>query len=350
MMLTEEQSTAMNRLLDGYRFNTLQTLGGIAGTGKSSTLSEMVKVIAKPIVVSFTGKAASVLRSKGVEANTIHSTIYNCQKTSGGSRFKLKKFLDGDVIIIDEASMIGEAILKDLSSFRIPIIAIGDHGQLPPIGKDAKLMENPDIKLETIHRNAGPIAWFANHLRQGLPSRTFVHNGPEIQVYESGRIGMKEKERMMMEADQIICAYNFTRVGINRAIRNRLGRTTDMPVTGDRVMCLRNNQDFGLFNGMQGVLKDVSRNRHFIFESDCGHCVSVDFHHAYWNNPKPPEFNRKDRRIPFDYCWSVTAHKFQGSEADNVLVIEENSSMWDMTRWRYTAASRAKKNLNWVVK
>lgn len=349
MTLTAEQSTAMNRLLDGYRFNALQTLGGHAGCGKTTTLSMLVNEVSKPIVVSFTGKAASVLRSKGVEANTIHSTIYNSKGKGDRHRFVKKNFLDGDVIVIDEASMVGEAIFDDLRSFRIPIIAIGDHGQLPPIGKDAKLMENPDISLETIHRNAGPIAWFAAHLRQGLPSRTFIHNGPEIQVYESGRIGMKEKERMMMEADQIICAYNATRVGINRAIRNRLGRKDDKPVAGDRVMCLRNNPDYELFNGMQGVMRDVTKG-HCIFESDCGHMVSVDFHHAYWNAVQPPEFNRKDRRVPFDYAWCVTAHKFQGSEADNVLVIEENSSMWDMTRWRYTAASRAKKNLNWVVK
>ena len=73
----------------------------------------------------------------------------------------------------------------DLLTFGLPIIAVGDHGQLEPItdekeevvlrSKDGKrervppfnLMANPDITLETIHRNAGEIAWFAEHVRKG---------------------------------------------------------------------------------------------------------------------------------------------------------------------------------------
>jgi exodeoxyribonuclease-5 len=46
-----------------------------------------------------------------------------------------------------------------------------------------------------------------------------------------------------------------------------------------------------------------------------------------------------------DYGYCLTAHKAQGAEWDDVLVLEEVSRSWDARRWRYTAATRAKQRL-----
>ena len=46
-----------------------------------------------------------------------------------------------------------------------------------------------------------------------------------------------------------------------------------------------------------------------------------------------------------DYGYCLTAHKAQGAEWDDVLVLEEICSSWDPRRWRSTAATRARQRL-----
>ena len=45
-------------------------------------------------------------------------------------------------------------MFEDLKSFGVPILAVGDHGQLPPVRGTFNLMEKPDIRLTKIHRQA----------------------------------------------------------------------------------------------------------------------------------------------------------------------------------------------------
>ncbi|MFN9959486.1 MAG: hypothetical protein ACK55I_40875, partial [bacterium] len=79
--------------------------------------------------------------------------------------------------------MVGKTIYEDLRSFGKPLIFVGDHGQLEPIGDDFNLMREPDYRLETIHRNAGEIAHFAEYVRQGYrPSSWEVRNGSGKRV------------------------------------------------------------------------------------------------------------------------------------------------------------------------
>jgi superfamily I DNA/RNA helicase len=50
----------------------------------------------------------------------------------------------------------------------------------------------------------------------------------------------------------------------------------------------------------------------------------------------------------FDFGYAISVHRSQGSEWDDVLLIEERSQYWDdefYTRWLYTAATRARKRL-----
>ncbi|KKQ71073.1 MAG: Exodeoxyribonuclease V, partial [Candidatus Shapirobacteria bacterium GW2011_GWE2_38_30] len=114
---------------------------------------------------SFTGKATRVLRGKLAEMETvykedsigtIHSLIYSpivdTKKNIVG--WKKKDEIEADLIVIDEGSMVDGTIWGDLVSYGLPIVVVGDHGQLPPIRGDFNLMERPMVKLEKIHRQA----------------------------------------------------------------------------------------------------------------------------------------------------------------------------------------------------
>ena len=114
---------------------------------------------------SYTGKASRVLNQrlkaeKSIKDSdyigTIHRLIYhpitnNKDEITGWERRPNEDF-KYDMIIIDEASMLDEDIWNDLLSFDVPILAVGDHGQLPPIRGNFNLMANPILRLEEIYR------------------------------------------------------------------------------------------------------------------------------------------------------------------------------------------------------
>jgi len=130
---------------------------GYAGTGKTSTISALVKTFRKlkikSLLLAPTGRAAKVLTSySGKVAYTIHKKIYR-QKSSkdGFGKFVLEKNLHSNTyFIVDEASMISNQagdnslfgsgrLLDDLikyvyNNIGCKLILIGDTAQLPPVG------------------------------------------------------------------------------------------------------------------------------------------------------------------------------------------------------------------------
>lgn len=350
--LSDEQRAAADAILENVVVKKrVQTLGGYAGTGKTTVAKYLVETLKDWGVVAFTGKAADVLRRKGLSgAATIHSTIYRKPTEDEG---RLLFVLRGRHemphcgFLVDEASMVGPELFDDLQSFKLPIIAIGDHGQLPPVGADAGLMLCPDYTLETVHRNAGPIARFAEHLRYGHDARDWKSGGG---VYLASKNEIEDKT--LLGADQIICAYNRTRVKLNRRIRTLLERPDD-PVVGDKVICLRNDRSVGVFNGQQGVIEEIDTEelRLSFKPSFCDQPVWVGYHKKSWNAEKTPAYERgrPGENIPFDFSYCITAHKSQGDEWGKVLVFEEKCDLWEHSRWAYTAASRAKDALVWVT-
>ena len=257
--LSDEQMAAADQLL---RFDKrVQTLGGYAGTGKTTLIRYLQQETRRFAVCAYTGKAADVLRQKDVPASTIHSLIYSpYQDTHGNVQFRLNENaavgLDG--FIVDEASMVDRRIHDDLLSFDLPVIFVGDHGQLEPVSdeKGFNLMAKPDITLETIHRNAGEIARFGEFVRKG--------NEPKLWPAQKGARGARVhifknfEEVGDNEVNQFIVAKNSFRVLINKTMRDALGYPEAYPVDGDRIMCLQNNHKLGLFNGQQGIARDVN--------------------------------------------------------------------------------------------
>jgi exodeoxyribonuclease-5 len=361
--LSDEQEAVYDAVMDNLDEKDVQTVGGYAGTGKTVLVSALSEELSTFAVCAFTGKAAHVLRRKGVaKARTIHSIIYRpetlmLKQDDGTLRtvtvFTLKEpddlqFDDGRAVegfLVDEASMISEPLYEDLLSFGLPCVFIGDHGQLPPVGdRDVHLMREPDYRLEVIHRNAGPIAYFAEHLRRGGACGSFPGLGGQVQVICKGAL----TDALLLSADQIVVGFNDRRVALNRHIRSLLGRK-ELLEPGDRVMCWRNARREGLFNGLQGVVTQVDLARSALsFTGDDGSLFrDVYFDRLQFGKPKY-EYTRSPWH-PFDYAYVVTCHKSQGSEWPHVLVQEQRCSYWDYCRWAYTAASRAQERLTWVL-
>lgn len=344
--LSSEQTDAIDYLLGWPKH--IQTLGGYAGTGKTTVIKELKALLPNFAVVAYTGKAAHVLRKKDVVAKTIHSCIYYPDeevriidgKLVTRMAFTLRSEIECSGFIVDESSMVSEDIYSDLLSFGLPIIFVGDHGQLEPVGDKFDLMKNPDVTLETVHRNAGEIAHFAEFIRKGGVPNSWNETGEQVEL-----VDIKDKSLDVLECDQFICAYNKTRVGINKDVRSQKGYPDRTPVVNDRIMCLRNHK-IGVFNGMQGTVGLISCGEIDFMADD--KVYRVKFLPSQFNNPDRPDFGSKDQRIPFDYCYAITCHKAQGDEWDHVMVLEQKCRKWDHRRWAYTAASRARKKLTWV--
>lgn len=322
------------------------SMGGFAGAGKTTCLAVMSEVLETFAVCAYTGKAANVLRKKGMSASTIHSLIYRPESWGGKVEFVLvppHEFMH-DGFIIDESSMVSQDIYNDLLSFEKPIIFVGDHGQLEPVGSDINVMADPMYRLETVHRNAGEIAYFAEHIRKGKGARSF-DGTDKVEIINPGAVDNEH----LKGVDQIICAFNKFRVGTNRAVRDLLGYTDQLLVPGDRVMCLRNNKDALLFNGMQGTVKSVDMEHYrmdFLWDDTLKE--NIWFDDSQFNMEKPDFEWGRDTPHPFDYAYCITAHKSQGDEWQKVMVYEQVCDKWDHKRWAYTAASRAKEKLYWV--
>ncbi len=308
MILDKEQKKIANAILKDIAKKQLVTLGGYAGVGKSVVVKFLSDQLKNYKVAAFTGKASNVLRKKGLNASTIHSLIYIPEDIGNDEvAFRLKKhheLEECDGFIIDEASMVSQELFDDLCSFGYPIILVGDHGQLEPVGgSKANLMANPEYRLEKIHRSAGELAHFAEWIRLGKRPADFPSKDA-VKVIKKFHLTPNKR----MAVDQIICGYNNTRVVENNMIRRALGRKAVVEV-GEKVMCLKNNRLKGLFNGMQGVVTRVYDTPHFDLDAN-----GFRFYHL---NYLPQLFGKKDLKFeyikdgpePFEYAYCITCHK-----------------------------------------
>lgn len=349
MKLSEEQKDILKKIVNNIKKDQVQTLGGYAGTGKSTLIKALCQILKHKHLFfhscAFTGKAANVLKRKGIVSSTIHSAIYLPEIQGEEVFWSLKTVRDFqeeiDGFIVDESSMVSKEIYDDLCSFGLPIIFVGDHGQLEPVNCNFNLMANPMYTLEKVHRNAGEIAHFAEHLRKGKRPEHF-QGKEKVQVVSRSAI----EDRHLAQVDQIICGFNKTRVELNERVRKEKKINYAYVTEGEKIICLRNNRKQALFNGMQGIVLKVRAKDRFDFETDDQIFSKVKYDVDTFGKEKY-DFKFSQEANPFDYAYAITAHKSQGDEFGSVIAIEERSSKWDHTRWCYTVASRAKNSLIW---
>ncbi len=322
------------------------TVGGYAGTGKTTIISHVAPEWPAPAIVALCGKAAHVLRSKGVDAQTAHSLIYvPFEDDLGRVRFRKRKYLERvSTIIVDEASMIDHVVYRDLLSFNLPVLFVGDHGQLEPIGTNPKLMADPTLKLETIHRQAAenPILRLATAFRECRR----VPNWEDKQ----GRLSIRSRsafERLISPDVQIICGFNRTRHMVNARVRELLGHR-NLVCVGEKLIVVKNNKEWGIFNGQQvtvvGIGRDKRVNIDLTIKTDDGRTINICAHKPQFGHDQIKDWDQSDIAL-LDYGYAITGHKSQGSEWANVLILEEISNAWNPARWRYTVVTRAKERL-----
>jgi exodeoxyribonuclease V len=385
--LSVDQAEALRQIGAWYRLRSAPylTLGGYAGTGKTTLIAYLRQALrqhdgeARVAFCAYTGKAARVLTERLREqkvprkqdtVSTIHSLIYT--SADGGPSatpvWVRKASLPHDLIIVDEASMVDEAIWNDLLSFKILILAVGDHGQLPPVGSSFNLMKEPQIKLERIYRQAedSPIIEVATLARRegvlpvreyGVGVRKLDRNQPETGLMVQELLESWRPDLL------ILCGYNQTRVKLNAAIRGFRDAQSPEPQSGDYVVCLRNNRTKKIYNGMVGrVMRCVPAPadldlRRLWYEAEIapdgedytysGYILRQQFGavEAHKDAPLAPDGERGDL---WDFGYALTVHKAQGSQARRVLLFEERfakSSEEDWRRWLYTAVTRAQAEL-----
>jgi exodeoxyribonuclease-5 len=350
-----DQEAALTKILDWRhrypRGNQHFTLGGYAGTGKTTIVSFLGHTWEDVAIAALCGKAAHVLRSRGAKAQTVHSLIYVPVKAPGGkTRFRKRNTLDGiRTLIIDEASMIDHLLFQDLMSFGLPILFVGDHGQLEPIGTNPNLMLNPNVRLENIHRQAmgNPILRLASAFREGKSVSTWVDRHGRLQILEAS-----EFPKLISPKVQMICGFNKTRHQVNAQVRRMLG-IKDLVAPGEKLICLKNNKSLNIFNGQQVTVLDIFREgRETIdleVETDDERCFILPCLRRQFGQNPVQEFKSKEIAL-LDYGYCLTAHKSQGSEWDEVVVLEQIAKQWDARRWRYTVATRAKKKLAYCAR
>jgi exodeoxyribonuclease-5 len=381
--LSPDQAEALRQIGSWYRArsNPYLTLGGYAGSGKSTLVAYLRLKLrefdndARVAFCAYTGKATRVLTERLREqkvprrsdsVSTIHSLIYASSEINGGVTWTLKEKLERDLIIVDEASMVDEAIWRDLLSFGIPVLAVGDHGQLPPVGSNFNLMAEPNLRLERIWRQAedSPIIEVATIARTTgeLPVRAFGAGVRKLDRSDSetGQIVSEMLENWRPDL-MVLCGYNRTRTRLNQSIRQATGAEVLDPRPGDRVVCLRNNRAAKIYNGMLGTLITLTPAGATAgdgwYEAD----IQLDGEdYRYTGYIWLPQFGAVEtlRDVPllangergdlWDFGYALTVHKAQGSQSAKVLVFEERSPQTsddDWRRWLYTAVTRAQEEL-----
>ena len=90
----------------------------------------------------------------------------------------------------------------------------------------------------------------------------YICKGLETGVYGETQVVTRQTldPKRVIEADQVLVGRNATRRAYNTRMRERRGFAGEMPATGDKLVCLRNNKRKGLYNGaLWSVKNDTSR-------------------------------------------------------------------------------------------
>lgn len=388
MELTKKQEEGLKIALDRHKnHEKYVTISGYAGTGKSTLVRFIIEAmdIAEDRIAyaTFTGKAAEVLRKKGnPNAMTLHRLLYeSIPRKDGGFFRKPKMYLDYDVVVVDECSMVPKSMIDMLMSHRIFIIFLGDPGQLPMIDKNEShdLLDHSHIFLDQIMRQAAESEIIQLTMK--------IRNGEDIPYMDGKEVKVIPRSELVTGhltwADTILCATNATRHGVNSQMRGLLGYDGAL-CEGEKVIFKANywedcnNEGDALVNGSLGTVVNIhesfimipnyiKNDRHKIptvmgdFIPEAGssfssinidkdflinECCCVDWKVSYQLGKLR---NKIGDILPkkATYGYALTGHAAQGSQFPKVLVIEESFPFdrEEHKRWLYTCCTRPEEKL-----
>lgn len=385
---------------------------GYAGTGKTSALKMLAEQYGAPIVLTPTGKAAlRVSEATGLPASTIHRFLYKAETDmkTGAPIFMMKDIqelgdLQGKLLLIDEASMVGKDLWADLNRASVlsgfKILLVGDTFQLPPVtkGDDAgfsalatetqytvhltevvrQALDSPIIRASMLLRSNAPENE-AMQLLCAMGASTFTENALDIRS----------------RGGTVVCHTNARRHSINKLLRTALKYGEGTLEDGEPLLVTQNNYNLDRYNGeivtfsswdkrpsetMTAIAIDrftvSSLRMEFgvgVVESSMA-LLSVDeitgksegakignaaikraAKIAYKNTLGYDPYEEREVVPPYlhaNYGHALTVHKSQGSEWNEVLVVIEDSlgalRGLERKRWMYTAITRAKLKTSYV--
>ena len=360
--MSDDQVVAMDLFDDWYAHggggSNEFMLGGLAGTGKTTMIRNVLNVVdcAECEVITPTAKAASVLMSKGIKAKTSHSLLCNFEhEITKGDRIVpvfSDKGISRKVIICDEASMVTQEMREKILSAAELVVWVGDYGQLPPVEpgrrgaavKDGILTEDGlDAKLTTQHRHgdALEIIKFAGFLRDGGKPEKYSTASSQVTVNRHGIRGVKKVCEWALGEGvfPLICYTNAMIARLNDKVRKIQGCESSRTVyPGLKLKCTFNSYRHNVWNGE-------------LFEvADCGKMIGDTAFVTDTDGRKfPVTFSRENKAgaVRVDDGYAITCHNSQGSEWRRIAVIEDLPAD---RRWRYTGATRAQNFVDYFTK
>ena len=412
---TDEQQLEIDKVLTWYNSGNTRPFwfAGAAGTGKSSCLPVIIDQLGiegRYEICAPSNKAVGVLRQKGFENATTVAKIARQARVSGpkAGEFKaLCKKLDvekkaknksavkqifkdlselrtsGDVywtnvarnngkmelIVVDEASMLGMQDLSALMATQSPILLIGDKNQLPAVNeKSAIAGKEPHAELKTILRQTGPgsiLTAAAECLRN--PRYNFEDYSFGETVTNGEQSVTKVSKDEFLPADQYL-AYTNSQC-FRHIEKAREGKPTT-PIKGDRLLAYSNEGDI-VKSQIYKVLSCEEDGLGFlsvVLEDETGEitvpiatsCPKNVFNKSLSDKGRLEMLGQsaQDSSAPgiteintFYYADCITVHKSQGSEFDTigfylpVVNFYSKMSNEDLKRIKYTAITRAKEHL-----
>ncbi|MGA7450039.1 MAG: hypothetical protein WBW73_01760 [Rhodoplanes sp.] len=236
------------------------------------------------------------------------------------------------------------------------MLVLGDPGQLPPIkGKGAFNSDTPDVLLTEVHRQAAEsaIIRLATAARQGDPIACGEHDEFVWKMRRSD-VGV----RGLLNADQVLCGKNATRIWLNNAMKEASGFAHRYPTGGgEKVICLKNRNDLGVVNGMFLKLSDIEDDKRDPLSfsariaTEDGVMVGGNgsgaggAHYRIYKGHFDDHVQRDPERLDRDHHqkkslieatwgWAITTHRAQGSQYQNVIVVDDGWGANDLDRRR----------------
>ncbi|MCM1193824.1 MAG: ATP-dependent RecD-like DNA helicase [Butyrivibrio sp.] len=360
----------------------VMVLTGGPGTGKTTTTHGIISAYRayglKILLAAPTGRAAKrMTEATGLEAKTIHRLL-ECKPPEGYQRNE-ENPLEGDVLIVDECSMIDILLMNSLLKALPPsmrLILVGDTDQLPSVGAGNVLRDIldsgsfPVIRLTRIFRQAqsSRIIMNAHAINQGrMPD---ISNGKDTdfffmenedaesaasQIVELVRTKLPRYYQVEPARIQVLTPMQRGVVGatsLNLALQEALnppeqqvfmrGRgAVTMPKdclrrsgfafrADDKVMQIKNNYDKEVFNGDIGVIESVNAE---------DRTLKVNFD----NRSVEYDITELDELV---HAYAATIHKAQGSEYQIVVMpVLMNHYVMLQRNLIYTGITRAKQLL-----
>lgn len=381
IQLAEEQKLAIKTVLD----EGITIITGGPGTGKTTIINNIVEIFKKNgqkvILAAPTGRAAKRLEESCDEkAKTIHRLLgYMPLENKRGMIFEHNEDnpLDGDVLIIDEASMIDlelfENLLKGIKD-NMRIVFVGDVDQLPSVGAGNVLNDMIEsdyittIKLKKIFRQDDNSNIVINAHR--------INNGEFPIVNEKGKdfFFLKEfsnlnsqKRILELVAKRLPNYYKFKSIDdiqvltpmkkgeigtveLNNKLQEVLNPKTpekDEILHGDRIF-RQNDKVMQIKNNYNKTFKTLyGQEGQGVFNGDFGYISKVDSYdetvEVILDDDKRISYTKKELD-ELQHSYAITIHKSQGSEFPAVVIPIGPGPYMLMTRnLIYTAITRAKK-------